>query len=169
VRSWPLRPDSAQCRAIRTRFFTGATSTGNTALDRRAASTPTALSTLGRCEWKRSNAAQRTATRVGEVYRRLAGHRKTLHGALANRLFAHGVDIACEKLDYVAWQKNVPRSVRDRAPGMLVETMRRKAESAGGEALYEYNANTTALSQPACAGTARKSRSPNGSTVASAA
>jgi hypothetical protein len=117
---------------------------------------PDGTHTPGRCEWKRSNAAQRTATRVGEVHRRLAGHRKTLHGALANRLFAHGVDIACEKLDYVAWQKNFPRSVRDRAPGMLVETMRRKAESAGGEALYEYNANTTALSQTCLCGSRKK-------------
>ncbi|EUA65381.1 putative transposase IS605 OrfB [Mycobacterium xenopi 4042] len=29
----------------------------------------------------------------------------------------HGADIACERLDYVSWQKNFPRSVRDRAPG----------------------------------------------------
>ena len=117
---------------------------------------PDGRHTPGRWESKRSNAAQRTATRVGEVHRRLAGHRKTLHGALANRLFAHGVDIACEQLDYVAWQKNFPRSVRDRAPGMLVETMRRKAKSAGGEALYEYNTNMTALSQTCLCGNRKK-------------
>ncbi len=93
----------------------------------------------GRCEWQRSHAAERTKTRVVELHRRLAGHRRTLHGALANRLFANGVDIACEKLDYVAWQKNFPRSVRDRAPGMLVESIRRKAESAGGDRLFEYS------------------------------
>jgi putative transposase len=101
----------------------------------------------GRCDWQRSRRADRTKTRVGELHRRLAEHRKTLHGALANRRFGQGADIACEKLDYVAWQKNFPRSVRDRAPGLLVETVRRKAESASGDRLYEFNPKTTALSQ----------------------
>jgi putative transposase len=106
----------------------------------------------GRCDWLRSHAATRTASRVAELHRRLAEHRKTLHGALANRLLSHGADIACEKLDYVSWQKNFPRSVRDRAPGLLVEMMRRKAESAGGQRLYEYNPATTALSQTCLCG-----------------
>jgi hypothetical protein len=94
--------------------------------------------------------------RPAERRRRLAEHRKTLHGALANRLFAHGVDIACEKLNSVAWQKNFPRSVCDRAPGLLVEIMRRRAESAGGDRLYEYNPNTTALSQTCLCGNRKK-------------
>jgi hypothetical protein len=110
----------------------------------------------GRCDWQRSNTAKRTTTRVAELHRRLAGHRKTLHGALGNRLFAHGADIACEKLDYVAWQKNFARSVRDRAPGLLVEMIRRKAESAGGERLYEYSPKTTALSQTCLCGDRKK-------------
>jgi transposase len=110
----------------------------------------------GRCEWKRSTAAKQTAYRVVEQHRRLAAHRKTLHGSLANRLFAHGADVACEKLDYVAWQKNFPRSVRDRAPGSLVEMIRRKAESAGGDRLYEYNPKTTALSQTCSCGNREK-------------
>ncbi len=108
------------------------------------------------CQWKRSVAAQRTTTRVGELHRRRAGHRKTLHGALANRLFAHGSDIGCEKVDYVSWQKNFPRSVRDRAPGMLVETIRRKADSAGGDRLFEYSPNSTALSQTCLCGDRKK-------------
>jgi putative transposase len=110
----------------------------------------------GRCEWQRSNAAKETATRVGDLHRRLAAHRKTLHGALANRLFAHGADIACEKVDYVAWQKGFPRSVGDRAPGMFVETIRRKASSAGGDRLYEYSTYTTALSQSCLCGDRKK-------------
>jgi hypothetical protein len=110
----------------------------------------------GRCGWKRSKAAKQAAYRVIERHRRLAEHRKTRHGALANRLFGQGVDIACEKLDYVAWQKNFPRSVRDRAPGSLVEMIRRKAESAGGDRLYEYNPTTTALSQTCLCGNRTK-------------
>ncbi|SLH39784.1 transposase [Mycobacteroides abscessus] len=109
-----------------------------------------------RCGWQRSHAAQRTVTRAAELHRRLAEHRKTLHGALANRLFGHGGEIACERMDYVSWQKNFPRSVRDRAPGLLVEMMRRKAESAGGTALYEYNPRTTALSQNCLCGNRKK-------------
>jgi hypothetical protein len=93
---------------------------------------------------------------VAEQHRRQAEHRKTLHGALANRLFAHGANMACEKLDYVAWQKNFPRSVRDRAPGLLVDMMRRRADSAGGDHLYEYNPNTTALSQTCLCGNRKK-------------
>jgi hypothetical protein len=63
----------------------------------------------GRCDGQLSRSADHTKTQVAELHRRLAGHRKTLHGALANRLFAHGADIACEKLNYVAWQKKFPQ------------------------------------------------------------
>ncbi|MEY8018806.1 transposase [Mycobacterium servetii] len=112
--------------------------------------------TTGRCRWRRSAAAQRTMIRVAELHRRLAEHRKTLHGALGNRLLGHGTEIACERLDYVSWQKNFPRSVRDRAPGLLVEMMGRKAESAGGPPLYEYNPRTTALSQTCLCGNREK-------------
>ena len=110
----------------------------------------------GCCDWQRTRTAKRTATRVVEKQRRRAAHRKTLHGALANRLFTHGADMACEKLDYVSWQKNFPRSVRDRAPGLLVSTIRRKAVSAGGDRLYEFNPKTTALSQTCLCGNRKK-------------
>jgi putative transposase len=90
------------------------------------------------------------------LHRRLAAHRATLHGTLANPLLGYGPGIACERLDYVSWQKNFPRSVRDRAPGLLVEMMRRKAESAGGQQLYEYNPRTTALSQTCLCGNRKK-------------
>ena len=110
----------------------------------------------GRCGWQRSDAARRTTMQVAELYRRLAQHRATLHGALGNRLLSYGTGIACERLDYVSWQKNFPRSVRDRAPGLLVEMMRRKAESAGGQQLYEYNPRTTALSQTCLCGNRKK-------------
>jgi putative transposase len=111
--------------------------------------------TTGRCGWRRSAAAQQTVMRVAELHRRLAEHRETLHGALANRLLGCGTEIACERLEYVSWQKNFPRSVRDRAPGLLVELLRRKAESAGGQ-LYDYNPRTTALSQTCLCGAKKK-------------
>ncbi|KAA1243713.1 transposase [Mycobacterium simiae] len=111
----------------------------------------------GRCYWRqRSRAAKHSGTGVAEQHRRLAQHRKTLHGALANRLLAHGANVVCEKLNYVSWQKNFPRSVRDRAPGLLVEAVRRKAESAGGDHLYEYSPYATALSQTCLCGNKKK-------------
>jgi hypothetical protein len=117
---------------------------------------PDGTHTTGRCGWQRSRSAGHTRTRVAELLRRRAGHRTTLHGGLANRLFAHGAAIACEKLDYVSWQKNFPRSVRDRAPELLVETIRRKAASAGGDRLFEYTTSTTALSQTCLCGDRKK-------------
>ena len=110
----------------------------------------------GGCSWERSEAANKTSMHMAEWHRRLAKHRKSLHGALTNRMFGHGVDVACEKLDYRAWQKNFPRSVRDRAPGLLVEIIGRKAESAGGNRLYQFNPTTTALSQICLCGNRKK-------------
>lgn len=110
----------------------------------------------GRCGWQRSRGAEHTKAGMAELHRRRAAHRKALHGALANRLLAYGAEIACEKLDYVAWQKNFSRCVRDRAPGMLVKTIRLKAESAAGERLYEYNPRSTALSQACLCGDRKK-------------
>jgi putative transposase len=43
-----------------------------------------------------------------------------------------GAPIKTEKLSYRSFQKNFGRSVKLRAPGMLVSTLRRKAEGAGG-------------------------------------
>jgi putative transposase len=110
----------------------------------------------GGCSWQRSGAAKKTGVRVAEQHRQLAEHRKSLHGRLANQLFGHGTDVACEKLEYRAWQKNFPRSVRDRAPGLLVEIIDRKAESAGGNRLYQFNPRTTALSQTCLCGNRKK-------------
>ncbi len=108
--------------------------------------------TSGRCEWrKRSTRSTRTAAKVVELHRRRAAYRATSHGALVNTWLAVGPYLRTEKLNYVAWQKNYPRSVRDRAPGLLIEMARRKAASAGG-GLYEYSTWTTALSQTCVCG-----------------
>jgi putative transposase len=114
--------------------------------------------TTGRCRWQRSAAARQTTIRVAGLHRRLAAHRVTLPGTPGIRLLGHGTQIACERLGYVSWQKSFPCSVRDRAPGLPVETMRRKAESAGGQQLYEYDPRTTALSQTCLCGTKKKKR-----------
>ncbi len=66
-----------------------------------------------------------------------------------------GPHLHLEKLNYVTWQKNFPRSVRDRAPAELIEITRRRAASAGG-GVYEYSPWTTALSQTCLCGRKEK-------------
>lgn len=59
----------------------------------------------------------------------------------------YGTDIRIERLSYRAWQRgHYSRAVRDRAPGMFVSELRRKAASAGGS-VVEFDTGTTALSQ----------------------
>jgi hypothetical protein len=73
-----------------------------------------------------------TRTEVAEIERKLAAERQSAHGELANQMFGLGKVIQSETLSYVAFQKNFGKSVQVRAPGLLVEPLRRKAESAGG-------------------------------------
>jgi len=92
---------------------------------------------------------------IRELQRKLAAHRKTLHGNLANRILRQGKYVKTEKLSYRAFQKNFSRSVRDRAPGMFMEILRRKAEnekmsakpSSFGGSVVEFSTKTTKLSQ----------------------
>lgn len=101
----------------------------------------------GRCVWSRSRRARITAAALAEAHRRNAEHRRSLHGNLINRILSHGTDIRIERLSYRAWQRgHYSRAVRDRAPGMFVSELRRKAASAGGS-VVEFDTGTTALSQ----------------------
>lgn len=110
----------------------------------------------GRCLWTmRSKTSQATKAAAAELYRVRAAYRKTSHGEQINNMLTHGSTIHAEKLNYVAWQKRWGRSVRDRAPGMLVELSRGKAESAGG-GLHEYSTYTTRLSQTCLCGAVKK-------------
>ncbi|MDR2984312.1 MAG: hypothetical protein LBV34_05675 [Nocardiopsaceae bacterium] len=96
--------------------------------------------------WRRSERYRRRQRQKAEVERRLARRRKRAHGQLANRILGQGDLIRTEKLSYRSLQKNYGRSVKARAPGMLVATLRRKAASAGG-GMIEINTRRTALSQ----------------------
>jgi hypothetical protein len=57
-----------------------------------------------------------------------------------------GKYIKTEKLSYRAFQKNYGKSVKDRAPSMFMEMLRRKALNAGGS-VDEFETSTTKLSQ----------------------
>lgn len=113
---------------------------------------------MAECRWRvRSKNARQTQAAIAEIHRRLAAYRKTAHGTMVTQWLSVGPHLRTEKLNYVAWQKNFPRSVRDRAPGELIEIARRRAASAGG-GLYEYSPWTTALSQTCLCG--RKEKKP---------
>lgn len=89
--------------------------------------------------WKRGQkftpSKRYSAKRIeyAEVERKLAAERKRAHGELANQILGLGNVIQSETLSYRAFQKNFGKSVKVRAPGMFVEQLRRKAESAGGK------------------------------------
>ncbi len=100
----------------------------------------------GAKKWNRSKRYQELAIKRRERDRRLAAERKRSHGELANRILEQGTTIKTEKLSYKSFQKNFGRSVKVRAPGMLVSTLRRKAEGAGG-GVIEINTRHTRLSQ----------------------
>ncbi len=121
------------------------------------------------CDWKvRSRTAQRTQVKVAEVHRVRAARRATEHGEIANDLIRRGPHLRAEKLNYTAWQKRFPGSVRDRAPGSFIAELRYKAASAGGR-LYEYAPGQRHVPRPASVSARPRSRSASASTPASAA
>jgi putative transposase len=112
--------------------------------------------TKGGCRWQvRSKRARRTQTHLAEVHRRLAEHRKSLHGNLANRTLGQGATIHTEKLSYRALQRRFGRSVGRRAPGMFITTLSRKAASAGGM-VAQVDTRTTRLSQRCVCGAVQR-------------
>jgi putative transposase len=106
----------------------------------------------GRCGWRsKSRRARQTAARIQELRRRLAEHRESLHGSLANRILGQGATIHTEKLSYRALQRRYGRSVGRRAPGSFIAILSRKAASAGGR-LALIDTRTTRLSQACVCG-----------------
>lgn len=100
----------------------------------------------GKKHWNNSKRYLETRRNLADLQRRLAAHRKSLHGNLANRILKHGKFVKTEKLSYKAFQKRYGKSVSNRAPGMFVAMLRRKAENANGS-VDEFSTYTTKLSQ----------------------
>jgi putative transposase len=112
--------------------------------------------TAGACHWHvRSKRAQRTQAQIHELQRRVAEHRKSLHGNLANRILGQGRTIHTERLSYRALQRRFGRSVGRRAPGVFIATLSRKAASAGGQVAL-VDTWTTRLSQRCVCGAVAK-------------
>jgi hypothetical protein len=96
--------------------------------------------------WKTSKNYQKTSARKATKERKLAAHRKSLHGKMAHEIVALGNTIQIEKISYKAWQQQFGRSVGKRAPGMFVEHLRRTVASTGGT-LLEFSTRMTKFSQ----------------------
>lgn len=107
---------------------------------------PNGTAKKGRRTWKKSKRYLDLQRQIAEVERQLAATRKKEHGELANKILGLGNLIQTETLSYKAFQRNFGRSVKVRAPGMFIELLSRKAESAGGK-LVALNTRRLAMSQ----------------------
>jgi Putative transposase DNA-binding domain len=96
--------------------------------------------------WRSSKTYEKMRRRKATQERKLAAHRKSLHGQKVHEIVAVGNTIIIEKISYKAWQKQHGRSVGLRAPGMFIEMLRRTVASTGGT-LLEVPTRTTKLSQ----------------------
>ena len=99
-----------------------------------------------RLVWKNSRGYLTTRRRLAHQERKLAAHRKSLHGRLVHQIIRRGNTIRTEKLSYKAWQKLYGKSVGRNAPGMLIDHLRRTVASTGGT-LSEFPTRSTKLSQ----------------------
>ena len=100
----------------------------------------------GAPRWKQSHGYQVSRRRNAARERRLAAHRKSLHGRLAHQIAAVGHTIITEMLSYQGWQKRYGKSVGLRAPGMLIAHLKRTVARTGGT-LHEVPTRSTKLSQ----------------------
>jgi transposase len=99
-----------------------------------------------RLHWKSSRTYEKMRRRKATKDRKLAAHRKSLHGKKVHELVAMGNTVILEKLSYKAWQKQYGRSVGLRAPGMFVSMLKRTVVSTGGT-LLEVPTRQAKLSQ----------------------
>jgi hypothetical protein len=86
---------------------------------------------LMRLVWKSSRGYQAIRRRKATKERKLAAHRKSVHGRKVHELVAQGNKLYTEKLSYKGWQKQYGRSVGLRAPGMFMDQLRRTGAAPG--------------------------------------
>ncbi len=102
-----------------------------------------------------SSYQRQTQTQASECSRTSAAHRRSLHGKLINENIALDSEIHFEKLSYRSFQKKFGKSVGNRAPGMFIERLKRKAENACGS-VVEFSTFQTRLSQTCICGKREK-------------
>jgi hypothetical protein len=96
--------------------------------------------------WKQSRGYQATRRRKAARERKLKAHRKSLHGRMVHQIVQVGNTVHLEKISYKGWQKRYGKSVGLRAPGMLIDHLKRTVVSTGGT-LIEVPTQSTKLSQ----------------------
>ena len=96
--------------------------------------------------WKKSERYKARQAKYADLERKLAAARNRDHGELANTILGLGNVIQTESLSYRSFQKNFGRSSKTRAPGMFIQHLKRKAESAGGT-VVELNTRALRMSQ----------------------
>ena len=96
--------------------------------------------------WKHSRGYQATRRRKATKERKLKAYRKSMHGRLVHQIVRLGNTIHLEKISYKGWQKRYGKSVGLRAPGMLIDHLKRTVASTGGT-LIEVPTQSTKLSQ----------------------
>ncbi len=111
----------------------------------------------GKKRWNSSKSYLKLRTHKADLERKLAAHRKSLHGQLVNDILRTGDTIKLEKLSYKAFQKLFGKSVGKRAPGMFVSHLIHKAERAGGR-VVEIPTYNTKLSQTCQCGRVKKKK-----------
>lgn len=109
----------------------------------------------GKHKWKRSKKLKKLESQYRDLKRKNKEKRKELHGRLIKELLELGVNFKIEKINYKAWQKLFGKSIGAKAPGLFIELLRRKAESAGG-GVYEFSTFQTKLSQTCVCGRVKK-------------
>jgi putative transposase len=109
----------------------------------------------GRQHWQTSMRQRRTQTHLAERQRKLAAHRKSVHGQMAHQIVRQGSTLLLEKVSYRAWQRRFGRSIQKCAPGMFVQILTRLAASAGGQ-VYPIPTRSTKLSQTCQCGQVKK-------------
>ncbi len=96
--------------------------------------------------WKNSKGYLKTRRQLANQDRKIAAHRKSIHGRHVHELMQIGNQIRLEKLSYKSWQKQYGRSVGRHAPGMFIDLLKRTVARTGGT-LVELPTRTTKLSQ----------------------
>ncbi len=81
--------------------------------------------------WKNSKGYLTTRRRKAAKERKLAAHRKSLHGRKVHEVVRMGNTIIVEKVSYKGWQKQYGKNVGLRAPGMFIEMLKRTGAAHG--------------------------------------
>jgi hypothetical protein len=98
-------------------------------------------------KWKHSKRYLATRRRKATCERKLAAHRKSLHGRLVHEIVAVGITILTEKIAYRARPQQFGKSVGLRAPGMFIDMLRRTGASHGRHRRARVPTRSTRLSQ----------------------